>query len=159
MQQKGDDFRALKIVHLALLGSLTLFTIIVLGVRFTGPKEMDQDKQLEQVLQVVTVVLSLGSLLFGYNIFKKKIAEARNSPGPAEKRMELYRAACIMWWAMIEGPGLLSIIGFFLTGNFAFFALALFHSGLLAMFMPRKENIILLLNLTSDEVARLEGKL
>ena len=159
MQQTADAFRALKILHLALLGGLTIMAIVSLIVRFSGSMETIEDALLEQVMQVVAVILSLGAILFGYNLFKNKIAGIRNSTQTAEARMELYRAACIVWWAMLEGPGLFAVIGFLLTGNYAFFALGLFHSTLLALFMPRKENIILLLNLTSDEVARLEGKM
>jgi hypothetical protein len=45
-----------------------------------------------------------------------------------------------------------------LIGNTVFIILALFHLALLTVFMPRKDNIVLLLNLTTDEVHRLEGK-
>jgi hypothetical protein len=70
----------------------------------------------------------------------------------------MYRTACIMWWAMIEAPGIVAGIGFILSGNYAFFALAIFHLLTMLVFAPRKANIILFLNLSSDEVARLEGK-
>ncbi len=39
---------------------------------------------------------------------------ARNNPEPGEQRMEIYRAACILWWAMIEAPGIVADIGFIL---------------------------------------------
>ena len=70
----------------------------------------------------------------------------------------IYRTACILWWAMIEGPGIAAGIGFILTGNYAFFALAIFHLLIMLVFSPRKSNITMFLNLSSDEVARLEGK-
>jgi hypothetical protein len=72
--------------------------------------------------------------------------------------MEMYRAACIMWWAMIEAPGIVAGIAFIISGNFAFFALAIFHLLAMLVFAPQKANIVLFLNLNNDEVARLEGK-
>jgi hypothetical protein len=68
----------------------------------------------------------------------------------------MYRGACIMWWALLEAPGLFAIISYMLTGNKVFIVLSLFHWALLAVFMPRRDNIILLLNLTSEDVQRME---
>ena len=58
---------------------------------------------------------------------------------------------------MIEIPAMFAAIGYLLTGNKAFLFMALFHVLLLLVFMPRKDNIIQLLNLNSDEVAELEN--
>jgi hypothetical protein len=153
--QRQSPFRNLKLIHTAILCGLAFFAIISLVI----PRSLDSDKTLEQTLQAIAAGISLLSLLAGFNIFKKQLLTARNNGGSAETRMAIYRSACITWWALIDGPGIFSIIGFILTGNYAFLALALFHIGLLAIFMPRKGNIILLLNLTSEEVQRLEGKL
>ncbi len=58
---------------------------------------------------------------------------------------------------MIEAPGIVAGIGFIISGNFSFFALAVFHLMAMLVFAPRKANIVLFLNLNSDEVKRLEG--
>lgn len=154
--QPQNPFRNLRIVHNAILFMLTFFAIISLVI----PRQaVDADKSFEQVLQAIAAAASLLSLLIGFNVFKKQLVTARNNGGTAETRMAIYRSACITWWALIDGPGIFSIIGFILTGNYSFLALALFHIVLLAVFMPRRANIIMLLNLTSEEVKRLEGKL
>lgn len=153
-----SPFRNLKIVHTAILCGLAFFAIISLVI----PRQdmgQDADKSFEQILQAIAAVISLLSLLVGFNIFKKQLLAARNDGGSAATRMAIYRSACITWWAIIDGPGIFSIIGFILTGNYIFLALAVFHLALLAVFMPRRDNIILLLNLTSEEVQKLEGKL
>jgi hypothetical protein len=116
------------------------------------------DPSMERILQVVSVIVSLSSVVAGFNIFKRRIILARNSGEPGKKRMSKYQAACITWWAMIEWPGVLAIVGYMLTGNFAFFAMALFHIVILLAFMPRKDNIVVLLQLNSTEVDQLEGK-
>lgn len=156
--QTQNPFKALKILHTVILCGLAFFTIISLVI-MRDEISKDFDKSLEPILQAVAAGASLLSLLIGFNIFKKQLVAARNNGGTAETRMAVYRSACITWWALIDAPGILSIIGFTLTGNYAFIGLVLFHMGLLAIFMPRKDNIILLLNLTSEEVQRLEGKL
>lgn len=151
-----NAFKLLKIIHLALL--LGLFVLIgaslFIVLRRLGTV---QDESLQRTLQVVCIIVSLGCMLPGFNIFKRKILAARNNSQSADKRMEQYRSACITWWAMIEGPGLLAAMSFLLTGNFAFFALAIVHLLVLFVFTPRKGNIILFLNLNNKEVKLLEG--
>lgn len=155
MQQ--DAFKALKILHLGITGGLLIFAAAILILFQTG-KLKAIDPSMERTLQVVAVLFSVALLLTGFNLFKRKMMAARNSTGLGETRMALYRTACIIWWAMIEAPGLLAVVSFFITGNYAFLALAGFHVLVLLLFMPRKENIIVLLNLNSKEVGQLEGK-
>ncbi|MBO9199873.1 MULTISPECIES: hypothetical protein [Niastella] len=155
--QQPNAFKVLRLVHTALLIGMALFNIvgIVLVQQNISPKA---DESFQRTFQVVCILVSGAMLIAGFNIFKKRMLAARNNAGPGEQRMDLYRAACILWWAMIEGPGLLATVGYILTHNYAFFALALFHLSCLFVFSPRKANIIVLLNLTPAEIAKLEGK-
>lgn len=154
--QQPNAFKVLKVLHTALLIGMIIFgtVAIVLVQRNLVPAS---GESLERSLQIVCILVSGVMLLGGFNLFKKKMMVARNATGPGEQRMDLYRAACILWWAMIEGPGLLAIIAYILTHNFAFFALGVFHIACLFVFSPRKANVVVLLNLTPDEVARLDG--
>src|SRR5688500_378297 len=153
-----NHFKTLKILHSALLGGLAFFTLIAFVVQKQGLMIQQQDDTFEIVFQAIAAIMSITSLLAGFNIFKKRLVEVHNNRESAETRMDMYRAACILWWALLEGPGLFAIIAYVLIGNTVFIILALFHLALLTVFMPRKDNIVLLLNLTTDEVHRLEGK-
>lgn len=153
--QSGNTFKAMSILHRAMLLGLVLLAAVSY---FVKDKVATKDASLETILQAVAAIISVTMLVSGFSIFRRRLPVIRGSMEPAEKKLEKYLGACIVWWAMMEGPGLLSIICFMLTGNYAFLALGLFHAGLLALFTPRKENIIVLLNLTSDDVQRLEGK-
>jgi hypothetical protein len=155
--QQPNVFKVLRILHTALLIGMAMFIIVSLVIVQQGIVTA-AGESFQRIFQVVCVVVSAASLIGGFNIFKKRILEARNDMGPGEQRMDLYRAACILWWALIEGPGIMAVAGFIKTHNYAFFALAVFHLLCLLVFTPRKANIIVLLNLTSDEVTRLEGK-
>ena len=152
-----SQFKALKVLHTALLLGLASFMIVVYVVVSQGAMASEKDKTLETALQAVAAVLSIGSLLVGFNIFKKRLLAARNDTGSGETRFVLYRGACILWWAFLEGPGLFATASYFITGNLVFIVLALFHLALLAVFMPRKDNIVLLLRLTTEDVQKLEG--
>jgi hypothetical protein len=155
--QQPNAFKVLKVMHTALLIGMVVFNIvaIVLVQQNIVPAA---DESFQRIFQIVCILVSGAMLIAGFNLFKKKMLAARNHPGPGEQRMDLYRAACILWWAMIEGPGLLATIGYILTHNYAFFALGVFHLSCLFVFSPRKANIVVLLNLTEKEVAKLEGR-
>jgi hypothetical protein len=152
-----SQFKALKMLHTALLTGFALFVIVAYVLISQGLLQYPKDKTLETALQAVAAVISIGSLLTGFNIFKKRLLAARNDTGSGETRFAVYRGACILWWAFLEGPGLLATVSYIITSNMVFLVLALFHLGLLAVFMPRKENIVLLLNLTTEDVQKLEG--
>jgi len=152
-----NAFTSLRIVHLALLSGMTALAIVSIILVNTGFAAVVDDST-QRIFQVVCILLSALALFAGFKLFKKKIFAARNSMEAGKKRMEMYRTACILWWAMIEGPGIIAGIAFVLSGNYAFFALGVFHLLALLMFAPRKANIIMFLNLSSDEVIRLEGK-
>ncbi|WP_207511365.1 hypothetical protein [Longitalea luteola] len=151
-----NAFTTLRIIHIALLSGMLAFNIVSLIMVSEGFPAFDESEQ--RTLQAVCILLSTVCLVAGFQIFKKKMLAARNSPEPGEKRMALYRTACILWWAMIEAPGIMAGIGFILTSNYAFFALAVFHLLIMLIFTPRKANIIVLLNLNSEEVTMLEGR-
>ena len=155
--QQPNTFNVLRLLHVSLLIGMTMFNIVSLVVVQQGIVK-PADESFQRIFQIVCVLVSATLLIAGFKIFKKKIFAARNDLGPGEQRMDLYRAACILWWAMIEGPGILAVVGFILTHNYAFFVLAVFHVLALLAFAPRKANIILFLNLNSEEVGRLEGK-
>jgi hypothetical protein len=110
----------------------------------------------DRILQVVVIIFSVALLFAGFRYFKNAIMKIRGFKHDAEKRIADYRSACIIWWAMIDAPALLALVCFLITGNYAFFAVAFCHLIVLIIFMPKRENIILLLNLSSQELQRLE---
>lgn len=139
-----------------MLTGLALFGVIsCLGLE-QGFNTVD-DEIFNRMFQGVAILVSICMLAIGFNIFKKKILLVRAANGSAKGRMAHYRSACIMWWAMIEGPGLVAFTGYLLTANLSFFILGILHILILLFFYPRKDNIIVLLHLNPEEVSQLEG--
>jgi hypothetical protein len=152
-----NAFKILRTLHLALFMGMLIFAIAGMVVVQQQLLPM-ADESFQRISQVVCVMVSLSCLVIGFNIFKRKMLAARLLPASGEQRMAKYRMACILWWAMIEGPGLLATTGYMLTRNLSFLALAGLHILIILAFMPRKDNIIVLLNFTAADVAELEGK-
>jgi hypothetical protein len=151
MKANTGNFRIFRLIHLTLVVGMSLFAIASLLIvrRSLQPLvTVDVDRN----LQIVVVIVSLLALFFGFRTFKNRILKTREANETAEKRISGYRSSCILWWLLIETPGIISFASFIITGNYAFFALGIFHLMILIMFTPRKENIILLLNLQSGEL-------
>ncbi len=152
-----DTFKVIKLIHLGVSTALLLCIAVFIFLVQSGYAK-SEDASLERTLQTVAVVLSVSIMWIGFNKFKRAMMTARNNPGDGAERMRQYSAACITWWAMIEMPGIFAAICYLLTQNFVFVVLAGSHLLILLIFMPRKANIIVLLNLNANEVAQLEGK-
>lgn len=155
MQPKGNDFRALQVLHGALLAGMLLLGVVSTFLIIShGPYV--QLGSFEKTLQIIVVLLSVGGTAAGFTLFNKKI-QAISPMDPVKDRLNAYRAAAIVRWALIEMPTLFSLIAFLLTGNYAFLALAIALLLVFAVVRPAKMMIIYLLKLTEKEVSELEG--
>ena len=154
MQQKGNEFKALQILHMALLTGMALFTVISVFLVTKGL--IPANKALEKPLQVVALLVSVGATAAGFALFNKRIKSIQSTDTVAS-RIATYRAAAILRWALIEMPVLLSIISFILTGNYAFLALGIALILVFVVVRPAKPVIIFLLQLNEKEVSELEG--
>ena len=148
-------YQSLRILHTALVSGVVLFLAVIFFLVYKQSGSL-VDVSVDRILQVVAVLLTGISLFIGFRLFNKKILELRHSALPARAKLEAYRTACIVWWAMIEGPAFFAATGYYLTANAAFLALAIFHITILAVFMPRRDNFRLLLNLTDTEMEELD---
>jgi hypothetical protein len=130
----------------ALLGFAILAAILV-SQHFVVPVGIDTDR----FLQGVAVLFSIVMVWVGFRIFNKRVLELRVAGRTADERLRGYHRACVAWWTMLELPAFLNVIFFVITGNYAFFVLALSHCAIIFLFRPRMANVMLLLNLTESE--------
>ena len=72
-----------------------------------------------------------------------------------KEKFLLYRAASILQWALLEGPSLFCILCFFLTGNYAFLALAIAIMFLFILMAPSKNKIVTQLQISESEIDEL----
>ena len=154
MQEQTNNagiLKALQIIHKAMLLGMVLFATIAFFLNYSGnfpPSLQSYDK----VLQVIAILLALSGFFIGNALFKKKIFQLRDSQESFENKLPVYRSACLVQWALLEAPALFSIIGFLLTGNYAFLALA---GALVLLFVintPTKIKMAMLLQVPEEEI-------
>ena len=148
---KGKGLTTLNILHKAMLIGQFIFAAATFYLVYNNLQEPSLKEQ-ERMFQIVAIALTAGGFFGGMSIFKRKLQEIRNMQGSVRERFAAYRTACIIQWALIEGPCLFCILGFFLTGNYAFIALAGVLILLFVMLSPTKNKVMTHLNFSEQEI-------
>ena len=150
----GSNIKALMVLHKALLLGQVIFAAVSFFLVYTKAL-VSSNEELDRVLQVAAIILAAAGFFAGTSVFKKRLLQIRDMQTDAKEKFSMYRAACIIQWALIEGPCLFTIIGFFITGNYAFIALAAVLILLFTMMMPSKAKIAFHLGLSEAEMEEL----
>ena len=149
--QKGATFKILSILHKGLMMGQIFFSGICIYLVYTNTI-MPMAKELDKTLQVAALIIAVGGIYAGMTIFKKKLIMIRAMQEDAKEKFALYRTACLIQWALLEGPSIFCTICFFLTGNYAFLALVLVILFLFVMTTPSKLKMQLQLQISEAEL-------
>ena len=147
----GGVLKSLNILHKAMLAGQILFSAVCGYLVYAGIISPSA-KELDKVLQVVAIALSVAGVFAGMSVFKKRLLQIRDMQTGINEKFSAYRSACIIQWALLEGPVIFIIISFFLTGNYAFPALAIVLIFLFALQAPSKLKIALQLQVSEAEL-------
>jgi hypothetical protein len=153
-QNFGQYFRALLIVFAALLaGQVFLVGILY----FTMTPATIPGGETGDPMQYIVPIAVLAFLGFGFFLSKQRIETARQKDGLVEK-LDLYRSAKIVQWAMVEGSTLITIVlYFFASGRPEFLGLSAICILYFVTLRPSQEKIVHELALTSAEQMRLKN--
>jgi hypothetical protein len=116
----ANYFRSLRILHLAILAGQAMFCAVAALLVFSAGLEPSIDDS--RLLNVLVPLIAVGAVAASMGLFRRRL-EAAQSAGPDQK-LDLYRGALILRYAILEVPALLSIIMFMLTGTIAYLAVA-----------------------------------
>ena len=139
--QKGKGLQVLNIIHKALMTGQILFASVCIYLIYSK-SVLPMGEELDKVLQVAALIITAAGIFAGMTLFKKKLMQIREMQTGAKEKFDLYRSACIIQWALLEGPSIFCIICFFLTGNYAFLAVVLVVLFLFAMTAPGRHNYL-----------------
>ncbi|HWB26150.1 MAG TPA: hypothetical protein VG738_11750 [Chitinophagaceae bacterium] len=142
-------FRALSILCIALIAGVTLFSCISIFLFAMGKTQYALPGE-AQVFAIVALSLACICLFAGITLYKKRMLEAKELSLLSEK-LNAYRAALILFYALLEGPALFSVISFFETGELKLFLLTGAEVLLMILYFPNKQRVIKALYLSSQE--------
>jgi hypothetical protein len=152
--QQGNTLKILNLMHKALLMSQLLFAGVCIYLVYSK-SFLPSAQELDRTLQVIALIAAAGGIYAGMTLFKKKLAQIRDTQATAKEKLALYRVACIMQWALMEGPSIFCIACFLMTGNYAFLGLVVVILFLFVMTAPSKLKILMQLQISEAELDEL----
>jgi len=118
MQPTPAYIKMLKVLHLALMIGQVLLAIAMFSLVYFNITNTFELITFSNEILIAAVVLSAIAFLGGVSIFNKKLAAIDDNNLPVPQKLEAYRAANLIRWAMMEFAVILCCIFFFLTGNY-----------------------------------------
>ncbi|MES2266076.1 MAG: hypothetical protein V4520_04925 [Bacteroidota bacterium] len=147
------SFKAIKIIHLALLAGQCLFAGVTL---FLNSTKTGFDTSKDKEFLLIAIILTVGGFFAG-NLLYKQVSGVAAKKVTYQEKIMTYQSALIIRYALLEGPSLFCIVCYFLTANLIF----LLISGAIIIYFitlrPKVDTIAEELSLTYEEKAGLEN--
>ena len=154
-KQTAGYLKALGILFYAMLAGQLSFAVIVYILNTTGASNtMPPDEQ--RIFEYVAPTVLFLCIAANWSILKKRIEYIRQEPD-LSVRLGAYRALYITRFALAEAPALFAIIFVFVTGSKLIWLVVLIALISFVTLRPGKERLIKELDLSSDEISKLEG--
>ena len=152
-QTTQQYFKALTVLHFALITALVFFIVIAYFVQRTGV--FTADKMLGDIFKYMVPALAFICMTAGNMLYKKRVNDIKKKSSLAEK-LNAYRAAFILREAMLEGPALFAIIAYLLCGKLELLGVAVLLLVIFILIRPTKDKLTKELELSSDEAVMIE---
>lgn len=120
-QTPKEYFKALKIVHFALIAGLIFFGLISFCLHQFGFESTSIE--LQNIFIYFIPMFVLVGYLVSNVLFKNRLNHCKGKSELKEKLND-YRSALIIRWAFLEGPAFLAIVAHLLTGYITYLAWA-----------------------------------
>ncbi len=140
----------MSIIFFALLAG----QIIFIAVAFFTISNSTPQSQPDDMLNIIVPVVVGSGLFISSLIFKQLLGKIKKDDS-FEKKLETYRSALIVRYALLEVPSLFSTVAYLLSGNIIFLA---FSGVLILAFMlnmPTRNKAAQDLNLSTNEADKL----
>ena len=148
------QFRGLNIIYIAVLGSLSLATLLSIYMVFKmGPISIFDDEGLHFLKGLVIMALLVG-IPVGHIFYFNKIKHI-NKDLQLGKKLAMFQLAFIVRIVLLEGIGLLAMIAYLVTADKAFLYMFAVVFILFIIHAPTKQRIISDMQLRDDEIEQL----
>jgi hypothetical protein len=142
--------KTISIIYFALIAGQLMFIVVAFfSVSDNPPQNQDYDN-----FNIVVPII-VGSGLFLSNLIFKQLISKIKDNFTFQKKIEAYRSALIIKYALLEGPSIFSTAIFLISGNFMFLA---FSAVMILAFLinfPSRNKAVQDLNLSSAEAEKL----
>ncbi len=140
-------FSTLALIHAGMVVGLVLFLSIAFYINASGGYK--GNIELDVFIWVIPLV-AVSGIIASILIFRVKTRKARGIEDFVS-RLWAYKTTLIIRWALLEGPALLAIIGYLISGEMPFFSIAVMLIMILLISRPSRKKLIMDLQLSSIE--------
>jgi branched-subunit amino acid transport protein len=144
-----EYFKALKIVHFALVIGLLIFGLISVLLRLKGYNSVSEE--ISSSLSYFVPFLLLIGIVIGNILFKKKLNISINKPSLKEKLI-YYRTALLTRYMIIEMISFIAIVAYLLTGDYGLLGMIVVVIIMFIFYRPTINSTIKDLELNKDEI-------
>jgi hypothetical protein len=106
---------SLRLIYLALGAGQAAFALIAYLLRTFKPQRFDAGPDMTLALYIALSIVSILGVSMSFILFSMKLGSASQKETLTEK-LEEYRLACLLRWALLEFPAFLAVVAFLLTG-------------------------------------------
>lgn len=145
-----DYLRTLNVLFAALVAGQIVFALVISLMNIFNKPVLIIPAALLPVLVWLVPAFAVLAVLMGWQVFRFRI-KALQQQHDLTVRLQGYRAALLLRFAIMEGAGLLAIIIFYLSGSYIFLAVAAFIIVAFILNRPSKAKVIQHLNMQYDE--------
>lgn len=148
------NLRAIRILFGSIVAGALFFGLIVLGLHATGaidPAIIGKNEIIRLVIGGVAAVC----ILIAQTNYRKSRETVKNLTGSLNDKLNVYRLGLIRYLALCDFAALLSIIGFFLTGDYVLLIIAGCILVVMLFVFPTRNRLINELALDWNEQAQL----
>jgi hypothetical protein len=148
-QTSGEYFRSLIIVFYGLISGQVFFGLLSFFLVITNHLSSD-GSDLSNIFIYIVPVFVLAGFILSHLIFKNRLKAISKKTSLFSKLAD-YRAALIIRYALLEGPGMFAIVVYLVTGNIIFILLATLIVLFFITIRPGREKVIKDLELNPND--------
>jgi hypothetical protein len=141
--------RLLTLLYAAMFASQVLFAGTCIFLQTSG-EFPPQDPESTEILTYALVAVGSIGLGMSFLLFSRMVNSASEKSTLSEK-LRGYQTASIVRFALLEAPSMLGIVGFLMSGQYAFFIATVVVLMAFGLIFPTKSKIIENLRLTHEE--------
>jgi len=149
----SNFLKTTSIIYFALLAGQLAFMAVAYSIG-SDLKMTDDIRSLNDMLLMVVPFVALGGISASFMMFKMQLSKIEKEI-PLSNRLNGYRSALIVRYALLEGPSLFAIASFLLVGNLIFLGISGIIILIFIYLRPTKDSIIKDLELTTVEAEML----
>lgn len=146
-------FSILRLLHLSMMAAVIIFGLITHFV-LIPVQDFKPNDYAALFINIAAVYLAIAVAL-SYWLFGLRVQAAKQQNSLSDK-LNTYRAATIIRFALIEGALLLTVVFYLLTGNLVLLGIAGVGLVVLALLHPNPVKLKVDLDLSPTDLARLE---